>query len=214
MLSLTNLAKALLSIAIIIFFAIGCQTGSQKTNPDQYIENIQKERNKKDIELVDTATSRFNEDERTHFAVKGLQYFPPDINYYVDAEFIVDTSTPAFQMATTTDRKPNYRIYGYLDFILKDTACRLTVFQNVDIKDHPEHGKFLFIPFMDNTNEFTTYGAGRYIDILIPSASQIQLDFNNAYNPYCAYADRWSCPLVPFDNHLDVSIFAGEKKYK
>ena len=214
MLSLKDLVKMLISSFIFTFFVIGCQTAEEKTDPDQYIKKIQKERIEKNKELLDTTVSRFNQEERAQFAMKGLQYFPPDINYEVDAEFVVDTSTAVFQMETTTDRKPNYRIYGYLDFNINDTACHLTVFQNVDFKNHPEHGKYLFIPFNDNTNEFTTYGGGRYIDILIPASPNITLDFNNAYNPYCAYADRWSCPLVPYENQLNVTIPAGEKKYK
>jgi uncharacterized protein (DUF1684 family) len=77
-----------------------------------------------------------------------------------------------------------------------------------------EYGNLLFLPFRDKTNGKTTYGAGRYLDISFPASDSIYLDFNKAYNPYCAYDDRWSCPLVPFENHLEVSILAGEKKYR
>ena len=86
--------------------------------------------------------------------------------------------------------------------------------QNMAFIDHPEYGNYLFIPFKDRTNTITTYGSGRYIDIDIPEESIVIIDFNEAYNPYCAYYDRWSCPLVPFENHLDIHIYAGEKKYK
>lgn len=212
-----NLRKLKLTHSFPVLLAlllIACQNEIKVNDSVNYVENTLNERIEKDKELIDTTTSRFNLEEREHFAEKGLQYFSPDLEYLVEASFKLDTSSPAFQMTTTTDRKPNYRIYGFLDFKVYDTSCRLTVFQNVDFKDDPEHGKYLFIPFKDNTNEFSTYGGGRYIDILIPDSELVKLDFNKAYNPYCAYADRWSCPLVPFDNHLDVSIFAGEKKYK
>ena len=193
---------------------IGCENNANKTDDEEYIKKITSDRLIKDAELTDTAVSRFNEDERKAFSKKGLQYYPPNIDYYLTADFILDTSYPVFKMPTTTDRKPNYRIYGFLHFSVNDTACKLAVFQNYDIKDDPEHGKFVFIPFKDNTNEYTTYGGGRYIDIEIPKTSQIEFDFNLAYNPYCAYSPRWSCPLVPGVNTLDVAVLAGEKSYK
>ncbi len=117
-------------------------------------------------------------------------------------------------MKTTTSRTPKYRTFGYLDFVINDTNCRLTAFQNIDYKDHPVYGGSLFVPFKDLTNMQGSYGAGRYIDINIPTKNTVILDFNEAYNPYCAYSERWSCPLVPFENHLNVYIPVGEKTYK
>ena len=179
-----------------------------------YITNIIEKRLKKDADIIDSTASRFNEKEREHFTVKGLQYFYPVKSYRVLAEFITDTSSPIFQMHTTTERKPNYRIYGYVRFKIRDTLCKLTVYQNIDFKNSPDYDNTLFVPFNDNTNGLYTYGGGRYMDIEIPITDLIKLDFNEAYNPYCAYSSRWSCPLVPFENDLNVSIFAGEKQYK
>ncbi len=141
------------------------------------------------------------------------KYFPIDTAYRIKARFTVDTTGEVFEMATNTKRRPHYRVYGYIDFMIHDTAQRLTAYQNVDYMHHPEYGKFLFVPFRDKTNGKTTYGAGRYLDILIPRSDTIFIDFNKAYNPYCAYSERWSCPLVPFENWLEVEIEAGEKKY-
>ena len=178
---------------------------------DAYITEMNTSRSEKDIEFSDSTTSRFNAEERATF--HGLNYFDPDSYYRVEATFTVDTSTPVFKMPTNTERTPNYRVYGYFDFVIHDTSCRLTAFQNMDYKDDPEWGGYLFVPFGDKTNGKESYGAGRYIDILIPSESNVILDFNEAYNPYCAYSERWSCPLVPFENYLELSIPAGEKKY-
>jgi uncharacterized protein (DUF1684 family) len=76
-------------------------------------------------------------------------------------------------------------------------------------------GHYLFVPFRDKTCGHESYAAGRYLDLSIPEGTDsVWLDFNKSYNPYCAYADRWSCPLVPFENWLDVNIRAGEKKYR
>jgi hypothetical protein len=189
------------------------ETGNQIERNDNYSLNLIKERVEKDLKLVDSTTSRFNAEERAMFTEKGLQYFEPDILYRVVAEFVTDTSAPVFQMPTTTERKPNYRVYGYLHFIVKDTLCKLTAYQNMDFKNSPAYDSTLFVPFMDNTNGLYTYGGGRYLDIDIPIADTCILDFNLAYNPYCAYTARWSCPLVPFENDMDVSIMAGEKSY-
>jgi hypothetical protein len=204
----------LFALLLFAFFFTSCVNDQKPFDAKTYTDSIDQQRAKTYAELIDSTLSRFNADERLHFIQKKPAYFPPNPDYLVEATFVVDTSGPVFQMQTTTERKPNYRIYGYLHFSVKDTVQKLTVYQNYDYKDHPEHGQFLFVPFMDNTNSFSTYGGGRYMDISIPASSSTLIDFNTAYNPYCAYADRWSCPLVPNINQLDVAIFAGEKKYK
>lgn len=170
------------------------------------------ERAKKEFEFTDTLKSPFTKEEISHH--KGFNYFDIDENYKVMANFTIDTSTMPFQMPTTTERKPVYRIYGYLDFTLKDTLLRLTAYQSMDFINHHEYGNYLFVPFTDFTNGISTYGGGRYLDIDIPKGENSELDFNSAYNPYCAYSKRWSCPLIPFENHLNISLLAGEKKYK
>ena len=72
---------------------------------------------------------------------------------------------------------------------------------------------YLFLPFTDPTNGVTTYGGGRYLDLMIPATKVVQLDFNKAYNPYCAYSGNYSCPIPPEENHLEIEIKAGVKKY-
>ena len=189
------------------------ETENQIERVDNYSLDLIKERVEKDTKVVDSTTSRFNAEERAMFAEKGLQYFEPDISYRVVAEFVTDTSAPVFQMPTTTDRKPNYRIYGYLHFIVHDTLCKLTAYQNMDFKNSPAYDNTLFVPFMDNTNGLHTYGGGRYLDIDIPVIDTCILDFNRAYNPYCAYAEHYSCPLPPRENWVGVRIAAGEMDF-
>ncbi len=210
----------LIMIALVaVFLVIDSEKESQeaahnKQKEESYIQKILVERRKTDMELTDTTVSRFSEEERALFAERGLQYFYPDPAYRITARFTVDTTTPVFPFPTNTKRTPNYRIYGYLDFTIHDTLCRLTAYQNMDFKNSPDYDSTLFVPFMDNTNGIYTYGGGRYLDIPIPESDTVILDFNRAYNPYCAYSSRWSCPLVPFENDLNVSIPAGEKSYK
>ena len=77
-----------------------------------------------------------------------------------------------------------------------------------------EYKDYLFLPFLDDTNGEGSYGGGRYIDLRIPDSDTMIIDFNTAYNPYCAYNDRYSCPIVPRQNYLDVAIEAGVKAFK
>lgn len=97
--------------------------------------------------------------------------------------------------------------YGQFHFTVDGKECVLTAYQSAD---HPEH---LFLPFKDATNGTETYGAGRYIDVSAqPDASvHYVIDFNLAYNPYCAYNPAYSCPVVPRENFLTVPIRAGER---
>lgn len=175
-------------------------------------DNNENERRKKYYEFSDTLTSPFNKQEIENH--KDFKYFDVDEDFYVETKFIVDTTHPPFEMPTTTKRRPIYRIYAHLNFNIHDTLLSLVAYQNMENRNHPEYGNSLFIPFTDLTNGISTYGGGRYLDINIPNSDSLFLDFNKAYNPYCAYSKRWSCPLVPFDNHLDIKITAGERKYK
>lgn len=184
----------------------------KKIKKGKFFDKHQIDRKNKNFEFTDTLRSPFTNEEINNHS--GFKYFDINEVYNIKSKFTIDTSHASFEMPTTTDRKPIYRIYGYLDFEIKDTLLNLTAYQNMGFKDHPEHGKYLFVPFTDFTNGKYTYGGGRFLDIIIPSEDSVYLDFNEAYNPYCAYSKRWSCPLVPFDNHLNNNIKAGEKKYK
>lgn len=200
------------TLFVQLFFYPEHEISENRLALGKYIDSIYYSREDKFVEFSDSTTSRFSKEERENF--KGFKYYDPDIGYRLKASFTIDTTAPPFGMKTSTERVPMYRTYGYLDFSIRDTTHRLYAYQNMAYKDHPKYGNYLFIPFMDNTNGETTYEAGRYIDIDIPNTDSVTLDFNAAYNPYCAYYDRWSCPLVPFENSINVRIEAGEKKYK
>lgn len=177
----------------------------------RYIDDIISSRFEKDRYFEDTLTSPLNKSDVEKF--RGIDYFDVDFNFRVDATFETDTTENPFKMPTTTERQPLYRKYGTLSFMLNDTVYHLTAFQNLDLlKNKPDY-KGLFIPFKDLSNSKLTYGGGRYLDIEIPEKERTILDFNKVYNPYCAYDERWSCPLPPPENYLKTSILAGEKKY-
>ncbi len=197
---------------VMMFFHPDYEKSLNRIKLGSYMDSIYYSRLDKYQEFINPETSRLNTKEIEN--LHKFNYFDPDIHYRIISDFVVDTTIPVFEMKTSTDRKPEYRTYGYLDFVLNDTVYRLTAYQNMKYKDHDVYGGSLFIPFKDLTNSNTTYEAGRYIDIPIPNTNKVIVDFNGAYNPYCAYYDRWSCPLVPFENHLNTQIPVGEKKYK
>ncbi len=141
---------------------------------------------------------------------KGLPFYPADMKFRVTARLIRDSVSTFRPMKTTTPRLPKYRIYGYVEFELQGHTFRMPVYQGEDLMKKAGYEDYLFFPFTDLTNGETTYGGGRYIDLRIPAAPEnLVLDFNQAYNPYCAYSHRYSCPVVPPENHIDLPIEAG-----
>lgn len=144
---------------------------------------------------------------------KGHEFFPIDLNYRVEAKFTRIADAPIFTMPTTGPNKPKYKKYGQLSFMLDGAAYELYIYQNQGFINHPLYKDYLFLPFKDLTNGKTTYGGGRYIDLKLKDINEQKqtmiLDFNQAYNPYCAYSNAYSCPIVPTENHLKVAIEAG-----
>jgi uncharacterized protein (DUF1684 family) len=138
---------------------------------------------------------------------KGLQYFEPDSSYRVMASMKwLNRDSVIFR--TNSERSPVYFRLFELSFKLADSMQRLTVYSE------DRDGKTgLFIPFRDKTNNRETYGGGRYIEIPYKGETEtFELDFNLAFNPYCHYNHSYSCPLVPYENNLNIPIHAGEKK--
>ena len=164
-----------------------------------------------DHEYADPKESPLDEKDLKEF--KGLDFFEVDTNYVVKAEFIRTPSEPPFAMKTSTDRLPIYVKYGELYFSLNGKDLKLNVYQNQELVQDPEYFDYLFLPFTDLTNGESTYGGGRYIDLKIPESNEVLIDFNKAYNPYCAYSGKYSCPVPPEENDLEVEIFAGVKSF-
>jgi hypothetical protein len=195
------------------FFHPDYKVAEKQLKNGYYTDSILGLRRQTDIEFKDSLKSPLNKNDREKF--RHVAWFPVNLNYRVPARLLVDTSGSVFEMVTNTARRPHYRVYGYMKFKVHDTLCRLTVYQNMDAVHDSVWGNYLFIPFRDRTNGKQTYDAGRYLEFQIPNKPlKAIVDFNTAFNPYCAYAHRWSCPLVPSVNKLNVSIFAGEKKFK
>jgi uncharacterized protein (DUF1684 family) len=108
-----------------------------------------------------------------------------------------------------------YRKYGLLTFKIHDTLLRLNVYQSQSLMTSKDYSDYLFVPFTDNTSGNETYGGGRYLDYKMQEihGNKLLIDFNKAYNPYCAYTIGYNCPIPPAENDLQIAITAGEKAY-
>lgn len=144
---------------------------------------------------------------------EGLEFYPPDSAFRVNASLSRTPDALPFTMPTTTGRVVEERLYGIVEFELKGRVFQLELYQSAT--DNPgEENTQLFLPFLDRTNGRGTYEGGRYLDLEVPLGETMVIDFNKAYNPYCAYNPKYSCPIVPKVNTLDIAIEAGVRAFK
>ena len=162
-------------------------------------------------EFADAKTSPLTAEDRNVF--KALDFFAIDTDFIVEAKLVKSKNEKSFAMKTTTDRTPLYVKYGVVSFKIKGEDFQLNVYQNLDLIKRPGFKKHLFLPFTDLTSGDQTYGGGRYLDLEIPKGEMITIDFNQAYNPYCTYNPKYSCPVVPAENDLLIQVNAGVKKF-
>lgn len=144
---------------------------------------------------------------------EGLEFYPLNEKYIVTAKFERTPNEKPFLMPTTTDRTPEYVKYGELHFTLEGKDLVLSLFQSTQPYDVAGYEDYLFLPFTDLTSGNGSYGGGRYLDMTIPNGYSVIIDFNKAYNPYCAYNPKYSCPIPPEENDILVRIEAGVKNF-
>jgi uncharacterized protein (DUF1684 family) len=161
--------------------------------------------------FADSASSPLTEVDRLNFT--ELNFFPIDSIYRVKARLTLTPDSLPFEMATSTERKAKYRQYAWAHFSLQGDSFYIPVYQDIRSLKMPGLRNQLFLPYTDETNGAESYGGGRYIDLKMPARGEdtIIIDFNKSYNPYCAYNSRYSCPIPPKENHLDIGIRAGVK---
>ena len=157
----------------------------------------------------------------THEVVTGddrklLSFYPVNKNYRIVASFQRVKNGQWFTMETSGSSKQTFRVYGTIKFMIHDTTVQLNVYQSQKLMAVAEYKDNLFLPFTDLTSGEETYASGRYIDLVFDDIidNKVVIDFNKAYNPYCAYVTgRYNCPIPPRENNLNVAILAGEKNY-
>lgn len=178
---------------------------------NEYVREIETERIAKDSSFLLIGKSPLSSDQIDYFG--GLKYFKIDKKYVLEARMERISSDEVIQMKTSTDRMANYRVFASVYFQLEEKEHKLTAYQNISLQKDSVYKNYLFIPFTDDNSTISTYGGGRYLDIEIPKGDTFTLDFNMAYNPYCAYNHKWSCVIPPRENSLTIAIDAGEKIY-
>jgi len=200
---------------LLWLIAISCQdkryhSDLNQINLDTVPENLKtvyEWQKNKNAYFQDPNTSPLRPKEKKKF--NGLDFFTPDSKYQVDAFFRESVTKDTIQMKTNTGSVTSEIRYGNLFFELNNRQYVLPVYREVGAEDD-----YVFLPFTDLTNGDLTYGGGRYLDFTFPLKETVLIDFNKAYNPYCAYNPKYSCPLVPSVNHLDIAIIAGEKSFE
>ncbi len=196
-------------LATIVFYSL---TGSE--SPEDYAQTILKEREEKDTFMKSDEGSPFlseKDSAKKNTEFKKLNYFTPDLKFKVNANLVSIENKKVVVLPTSDGKEKKYLEYAFAEFSLEGKQNKLLI---LEIMDAGPYRGTLFLAFADETSTKETYGAGRYIDLKkVPGASSIVLDFNKAYNPYCAYSDNFSCPFPPKENILTVAVKAGERKY-
>lgn len=146
---------------------------------------------------------------------KYIQFYEIDKSFCVTAALKKINDDEGFDMNTSSGMKKKYFKYGMLTFKLHDSLLHLYVYQSKDLMKQEKLREYLFVPFGDATSGFESYGGGRYIEFYISDIknNKVIIDFNKAYNPYCAYTTGYNCPIPPTENMLTIPIPAGEKNY-
>ncbi len=198
----TLIAGITVAVVFIIFY-----TFNDKTSDEGYGRMIRKLREQKDKDFKYASSSPLTDEQKQKFTV--LDYFIPDAKYKVQANLVLTQNDSIYKYLTTTNEIRRFYKYAYLDFSIDNEPQRLILLQSAE----DGTAKYYFLGFKDLTSGTETYEGGRYIDVEKPKNNSVEIDFNKAYNPYCAYNDLFSCPIPPDENNLSIRILAGERVY-
>ncbi|WP_379964769.1 DUF1684 domain-containing protein [Epilithonimonas sp. UC225_85] len=192
-----------LSFLFVIFSLF---LNSQTKNED--VEAIKKFQNDLNVEYLNPKESPLRGENLRKF--KQHPFFPIDLKYRIKAKFTKTENPVPFELPTSSGNFKKYQEFGKADFEIDGKNYSLTIYQSLDLMKMEKYKDYLFLPFRDDTNGKETYGGGKYMDLRIPEGNEIILDFNQSYQPYCAYnALDYNCPIVPEKNKLSVRIEAG-----
>lgn len=208
------------TVILLVMLTLGCKEG-KKYHDEKGANSIAATSDKVAaiLKFQESLNSEFKNPEQSPLPdrfrsdFESLDFFTPDTNYVVTANLVRTPEALPFLMPTNTGRESKEKVYGIVTFNLNGKEHALEIYQNAEQIKEKGYEDYLFLPFTDDTNGVQTYGGGRYLDLRIPKGNSIVIDFNKAYNPYCAYNKKYSCPLVPAINHLNISVFAGVRAF-
>lgn len=187
-------------IAILIYWFY-----TKEDNPQFYINQITLYRHERAEFFRYSPNSPFIQ-QKVNFSY--LDYYSASPEFVIKANFKKTIELDTVNLATSTGTIDEFIAIGTANFNIQGVENSLFVLKSI----HP-NDQSLFIPYIDKTSGESTYGGGRYLDVQNPNGNIILLDFNKAYNPYCAYTEGYTCPFPPKENRLSVLIEAGEKSY-
>jgi len=191
-----------------------CESNSRpklsKAQQQLIIQEIQKRRAEKDRFLKQSPASPLLPEDRRQFT--GLAYYPIDLSWRFVGPLKLLKEQPVDSLWDSGGQKRAARKYGYFEFQYNGNTHRLLIYQLLDAGLQGDAS--LFLAFTDETSGKETYGGGRYLDVERNARGQLIVDFNLAYNPYCAYNPEYLCALPPAENHLPFPVRAGEKNFK
>ncbi|MBN8577088.1 MAG: DUF1684 domain-containing protein [Cytophagales bacterium] len=194
----------IIAIAAFLWYSLSGERNSDAA----YARTILEARQQAEAYMKTSPGSPFLKDS---IPFEGLKYYPVDPAFRVKAKLENISPKQVVVLATSDGLEQRYLQYAFATFRLQDQENRLLILESMEMG--PQRGK-LFLAFADATSGGETYGAGRYLDLKkVRGATSIELDFNLAYNPYCAYNDAYSCPFPPKENVLKIAIRAGELTY-
>ncbi|MDC8106775.1 DUF1684 domain-containing protein [Chryseobacterium sp. B21-037] len=192
---------------LLLLLLFPCFVFSQKSILKEKAE-IKKFQKNLNAEYLNPKETPLRGDNFTNF--KAHPFFPVDLKYRVQAKLVRTANAEPFEIPTSSGKTKQYKEYGKASFTLEGQEYTLTLYQSLDLLKQEKYKDYLFLPFRDLTNGKETYGGGKYMDLKIPKGNTLILDFNQSYQPYCAYnAYDYNCPVVPEENKLPVEIRAG-----
>jgi len=189
---------------LFVIFSLFLNAQSEKEN----ISAIKKFQNELNAEYLNPKESPLRGDNLKKF--KQHPFFLINLKYRVKAKLKKTENPVPFELPTSSGKFKQYQEYGTATFELDGKTLTLSIYQSLDLMKMDKYKDHLFLPFRDETNGKETYGGGKYMDLKIPKGDEIVLDFNQSYQPFCAYnAFDYNCPIVPEKNKLPLRIEAG-----
>ncbi|SEF79499.1 DUF1684 domain-containing protein [Algoriphagus boritolerans] len=197
----------LIAVGFVVIAAVAYMFTAAES-PEAYVEKIEKERERQFKFIRFNVESPLTEEQKRTFT--KLTFYEIDPSYKVKARILPIENKKVREVPLTDGSTQRYIEHSFAEFELGGKTNKLLLLQAMDEADK----RNFFLAFADATSARETYGGGRYLNVRQDGKNSITLDFNLAYNPYCAYNPDYACPIPPKENLLEIAIEAGEKNYK
>lgn len=203
-------------ILLSILFSCNSKKGlvvdGSSTDANQYIQEVIEFQQQLTAKYLDPEKSPLDDDKIPAFEkAGGFEFFEINPNLLIVAKLDTSNVIKDIGFQTSTERIAMYDRIGIAIFQYHSKEYQLSIYESHYARNKPDYNGKLFLPFNDLTNSDTSYGGGRYLDIERQNSDEVIIDFNKSYNPYCAYSDKYSCPVPPRENNLNFEVNAGIK---